>query len=508
MKKLLILFICLNFTVLNAFSAIRWKNDTRELFQKNRLKIMEINPRTFSAKDLNDNGIIEFELGEQSGNFHSAIERLDELKEMGINAIHVMPITPTGKLRALGTAGSLYALSDFLSINPQLKNLHNDYDIFYEFENFVYECHLRGIRVIVDMPSCGSYDLFLKNPELFYLTDDEKPISPADWLDVFLFKTKNDDGTLNEKLFDLHKGFIDLLIRAKVDGVRADVATIKPYEFWDKLIKYARAYNTEFLFLAEASDSWTTPPCEKCEFTPYNKLLAAGFDGYYSSYFNFKDWNKSDELKKQVMRDIKLSTSFKERKSAIASFMTHDEQSPMLLGGYNYTVQLIWLNALLPLNSYFVDGIQYGDNYIYPYANKEANKTYTDNLYYYVHKGKPDIFNFAAQPKGDFPNLKREITLSNNFKTYASDVLSFGSFNLVKTSDNNIFSFIRKNNKNTVLVILNKSGISKKNVTIKHKDIKHNDFIAIKSHSNYSIIKNKIEISLEPYEIIVLYSSK
>lgn len=469
---------------------------------------MEINPRTFGATDFNGNGIIEPEYGEQSGNFVNAIDRLDELKDIGINAIHIMPVTPTGKLKALGTAGSLYALSDFSSINPQLDSNDNDYDVFYEFKNFVYECHLRGIRVIVDIPSCGSYDLFLNHPELFYLDKNEQPVSPSDWLDVYLYKTKNDDGTLNEKLFDLHKEFIDMMIRADVDGIRADVATIKPYEFWNKLIKYTRAYNNEFLFLAEASNSWTTPPCKECEFTPYNKLLEAGFDGYYSSYFNYKDWEKPKELGKQIQLDLKLSKAYKEPKSAIASFMTHDEQSPIIIGGYNYAIQLIWLNNLLPLNSYFVDGIQSGDNYIYPYANKKANKTYTDNLYYYVHNGKPDIFNFSKKPSGEYPQLKKEIILSNKFKTYADDIISCGSFKMVDSSNNEVFAFLRKHNNKTILVIANKNRSQSKQTTIKYKNIKRNDFTIIKGHSTFNIDKNKLEVTLEPSEIIVLYSEK
>ena len=289
MKKFLLVLICLNLAILNAFSYSTKKNDTKEMFQKGKLKIMEINPRTFGAKDLNGNGIIEPELGETSGNFISAIDRLDELKKMGINAVHIMPVTPVGKLKALGTAGSLYALSGFTSINPQFDVNDNNMSVFEEFKIFVDECHKKDIRVIVDLPSCGSYDLFLNYPELFYKDKDGKPVSPSDWFDVFLFKTLNDDGTLNEKLFDLHKKFIDLMLKADVDGIRADVATIKPYEFWRKLISYTRAFDTNFMFLAEASNSWTTPVCKECGFTSYDKLLKAGFDGYYGSYFNFKD---------------------------------------------------------------------------------------------------------------------------------------------------------------------------------------------------------------------------
>ena len=78
------------------------------------------------------------------------------------------------------------------------------------------------------------------------------------------------------------------------DGIRADVATIKPSNFWVEIIEYARKSNSEFLFLAEASDSWREPPSKYAEFTPYDKLLLAGFDGYYGSFFNLKDWKTAE----------------------------------------------------------------------------------------------------------------------------------------------------------------------------------------------------------------------
>ena len=507
MKKILLILLCLNLTIQGAFSYSTKKNDTKQMFQNGKLNIMEINPRTFGAKDLNGNGIIEPELGETTGNFISAINRLDELKEMKINAIHIMPVNPVGKLKALGTAGSLYAMSDFTSINPQLDVKDNNISTFEEFQNFIKECHKRNIRVIVDLPSCGAYDLYLNHPELFYKTKEEKPVSPSDWLDVYLFKTLNDDGTLNEALLDLHKQYIDMILKADVDGVRADVATIKPYEFWRKLISYTRAFDTNFMFLAEASNSWTTPPCKECEFTDFDKLFKAGFDGYYGSYFNFKGWKNIKDLKKQVKFDRKLSTKYKERKSGILSFMTHDEQSPILIGGYNYTVQLIWLNSVLPFNSYFVDGIQSGDNFIYPYANQAAKKTYTDNLYYYVHKGKPDIFNFSRKPGGEFPQLKKEIQFSNEFKNYAFSVVSKGDFKTLKTNNDKIFAFERKLSNKSILVILNKDRINKQKGTVS-SNFFNNNYTTIKGLSKLSIKKNKAQIDAEPSEIVILYYEK
>ena len=93
-------------------------NDLRTLFLTNKANICGINLRTFNAKDTNGNEIIDED--EESGNFINAIDRLDEIKALGINTLHVLPITPVGRLKALGTAGSVYAAEDFWSINSQL----------------------------------------------------------------------------------------------------------------------------------------------------------------------------------------------------------------------------------------------------------------------------------------------------------------------------------------------------------------------------------------------------
>ena len=102
------------------------------------------------------------------------------------------------------------------------------------------------------------------------------------------------DEKINQDVLNAHKKFIDMILRIGADGIRADVATIKPYNFWAELIKYAREKDSQFMFLAEASDSWREPPSKYAEFTPYDKLLKAGFDGYYGSFFNLKEWTADD----------------------------------------------------------------------------------------------------------------------------------------------------------------------------------------------------------------------
>src|SRR5574344_2238938 len=127
----------------------KWHNDLRTLFLHNQSIIYVINIRTFNAKDTNKNEIIDND--EESGNFINAIDRLDELQKMGINTLHVLPITSIGKLKSLGTAGSLYSISNFSQLNNQLKDGTSALSIEEQAKKFISECHKRNIREIIDL---------------------------------------------------------------------------------------------------------------------------------------------------------------------------------------------------------------------------------------------------------------------------------------------------------------------------------------------------------------------
>ena len=120
----------------------------REMFQHNNAVIYSLNIRTFNADDKDGNGIIQFSRGETSGSFINAIDRLDELQTLGINTVHLLPITPVGKIKALGTAGSLYALSDFRGLNNQLSDPLSELSLRNQAKKFIEECHNRNIKVI------------------------------------------------------------------------------------------------------------------------------------------------------------------------------------------------------------------------------------------------------------------------------------------------------------------------------------------------------------------------
>ena len=481
----------------------------RTQFLENKTRICGINLRTFNAKDLNGNEIIDED--EESGNFLNAIERLDEIKELGINTLHVLPITPVGKLKALGTAGSLYAIASFDEINEQLADKNSDLTAKEQAQKFIAECHKRGIKVIIDLPSCGSYDLFLKHPELFIKDNKNISIVPTDWTDVRLLNTGTNT-KLNQDVINAHKKFIDLVLELEADGLRADVATIKPYKFWEEIIKYARNKNSEFLFLAEASDSWREPPSEYAEFTPYDKLLQAGFDGYYGSFFDLKDWN-AVEFIEHIKYNLNLLKSYKEPKSVILSFTTHDEVSPVILYGENFSVMIAWLEATLPFNPYSIDGFAYGDKYIYPWANSKAEKTETDDDYYFVHRGKLDIFNFSRIPKGGKYGINTNI-LDNfkqayDFRISNENLITQGSFIPIKTFNDKIFAFQRNYHKTSIIVMGNLDFQNNIDITI--KDSKFNKklkFDIIHGDNDIKINRKKLSTGLKAGEIKVIKFAK
>ena len=213
-----------------------YKNDLRTLFTTNNAKILAILPRTFSAKDTNENEYIDG--NEKAGTFLAAIPKLDEVKAQGFNTLHILPINPPGKDNAMGTAGSVYSPEDLLKIDPVLIDKNDPRSDKEQFKAFVDECHKRGIKVMVDMPSCASYNLYKEKPELMAI-ENGIPKTPQGWEDIRMFQPWDDEGkrTLNPKLLEYHRQFVDMMIDAGVDGIRADVARAKPVEFWDIIIK-------------------------------------------------------------------------------------------------------------------------------------------------------------------------------------------------------------------------------------------------------------------------------
>jgi cyclomaltodextrinase len=189
--------------------------------------IYEIFPRAFSSQ----------------GTLAGITERLDALRQLGVNVLWIMPISPTGKEKRLGRLGSPYSIRDYYAVDPDLGTKA-------DLTALVQAAHQRKMRVILDMvPDHTSWDSVMMAHPNFYQHDDAgKIISPHGWSDVA--GLNYGDPALRRYMDDM---FLYWLKTFHVDGFRCDAAGMVPTSFWDELRLQIKRENPDALFLAEAS---------------------------------------------------------------------------------------------------------------------------------------------------------------------------------------------------------------------------------------------------------------
>lgn len=489
-----------------------YKNDLRTLFTTNSAKILAIIPRTFNAKDTNGNEFIDG--NEAHGTFLNAIDRLDEVKAEGFNTLHVLPINPPGKDNAMGTAGSVYAPEDLLKFDPILIDKKDPRSPQEQFKAFVDACHKKGLRVMVDMPSCASYDLYMEKPELMAHERNGLAKTPQGWYDIRMFEPWEDEGkrTLNPELLEYHRKFVDLMIDSGVDGIRADVARAKPVEFWDIIIPYSRKRNPEFAWLAESYTYEDASPQANMPYDRPEDSLRAGFDAYYGQYHIFNEWNTAKELNDYVIDNLNMSYRLEKGKSLIGSFATHDDISPMSHGGAVYCNLTSGLEVTLPmLNPYFVDGFQSGDNYDYSYRDKYSTETSTDNHEMTVHQNKLDIFNLSRKPGGDEPEIGKFMTSALKFRDEYADVVKRGSYIVLdkkKDKADQVIAFARHRQGRTLLIIANKNVNRRVACKVEVPTLKANQKLknllpSYGEESKFQVSQGEVSVDLGPGRIHV-----
>lgn len=440
-----------------------YKNNLRTRFQNNEATIMGVIIRTLGAKNNVGNQLIRE--GDEVGTFKNAVNRLDELKALGINTLHVLPINPPGKQNAMGTAGSVYAPLDLLKVDPTICDPNDPKTPDEQFKQFTDECHKRGISVMLDLPSCASYDLFLNRKDLMAFEKDGTPKTPGGWNDIRMFNPWKDETKreLNQPLLQYHKDFVDKCIKDwGVDGIRSDVARTKPTEFWHILTDYSRELDPEFAWLAESYTYEDASPQINMNYDRPEDSLRAGFDSYYGQYHIFHEWTKANELVDYVRENINMSHNLDKGKSLIGSFGTHDDISIMNHGGVTFTNLVSGIQATLPMvNPYYFDGYQSGDDYMYDYENQVDSHTVTDSTECTVHRSKPDIFNLSRPLIGKYPECGdfMKNTLEVRADKKYQDILTKGSFIPLPVSKNDndqIITYVRHLNGKSLLVVANR----------------------------------------------------
>lgn len=182
------------------------------------------------------------------GNFRAFATHLPRLKDMGIEVIWFMPVTPISQEGRKGSLGSYYACSDYCAINPEFGSED-------DFRAVVKQAHDLHMKVIIDwVANHTGVEHVWKSPHPdFYRKNEQGEFYDAHgWDDVIDLNYENP--ALRLAMIDSMAWWVK---NFDIDGFRCDMAMLCPLDFW-------RQARTELdklkpLFWLAELDSWDNP---------------------------------------------------------------------------------------------------------------------------------------------------------------------------------------------------------------------------------------------------------
>ena len=175
------------------------------------------------------------------GDLEGVQNRLDNIAELGVNIIWLMPIQTNG-----GPINSPYAISDYYAVDEEYGTLEN-------LRTFITEAHSRNMLVILDwVANHTAWNHTWMADSSWYTQDvNGNIIHPAgtNWTDVADLNFDNEN--MANQMIDAMKYWV---LEANADGYRCDAADYVPFEFWKRAIDSLRAIpNRELVLFAEGA---------------------------------------------------------------------------------------------------------------------------------------------------------------------------------------------------------------------------------------------------------------
>lgn len=193
--------------------------------------IYEVNVRQYSAE----------------GTFKAFGESLPRLKEMGVEILWFMPITPISKVDRKGVLGSYYAVADYTAVNPEFGTME-------DWKALVEKAHGLGLKVITDWVAnhTGADNRWMQsNPDFFLKNKDGQFAFAFDWSDTRDLNYWNP--VLHDSMINAMKFWVT---ETKIDGFRCDVAAEVPRSFWQRCITELKNVKPDIFMLAEGDVAW------------------------------------------------------------------------------------------------------------------------------------------------------------------------------------------------------------------------------------------------------------
>lgn len=190
------------------------------------------------------------------GTFQAFAANLPRLRDMGVETLWFMPITPISEKDRRGSLGSYYAIRDYKAINPEFGTLD-------DFKELVDKAHDLGFKIIIDFVAdhTGNDHHWLKeHPEFFVRDQNNNVVHPHGWSDV---------SQLNYDVPEVWTYMIDVLKfwvkECELDGFRCDMAHLVRLDFWIEAKKKLSKVKDNLFWLGE------------CEVPAYHQVFDATY---------------------------------------------------------------------------------------------------------------------------------------------------------------------------------------------------------------------------------------
>jgi len=350
------------------------------------------------------------------GTFEAFSKSLPRLKDMGVKTLWFMPITPISSKGRLGTLGSYYAAGQYKETNPEFGTVE-------DFKKLVIKAHELGFKVILDFVANhtgNDHPWTVSNPEYYSCDENNNFIHPHGWSDV---------SELNYDLPELRLAMIDTMKfwikECDIDGYRCDMAHLVPLDFWVQAKKKLSGIKENLFWLAE------------CEEPEYHKV----FDATYTwRWMHASEEFYHHRMNLQSLLTVLYKSVTEFPCSAFRTYFTanHDENSwngteyekygdaAKLFAVFSCTwngIPMIYSGQELPnqkrLKFFEKDVIEWQENF--------------------------ELHNF----------YKKLLTLHSSNKSLRAGDPSMLTEIISHPDDHEVFSYLRKHEKDQVLVILN-----------------------------------------------------
>ncbi len=178
------------------------------------------------------------------GTFEAFEKHLSRLKNMGVEILWLIPVTPISIEKRLGSLGSYYACSSYVEINPEFGTKK-------DLKSLIDAAHKLDLKIIIDWVANHTgwdHEWTVEHPE-WYKKDDEGNFTETHgWKDVI---------DLNYNVAELRTAMIEAMMywikEFDIDGFRCDMADLVPLDFWNEARMKCDAVKPLF-WLAECED--------------------------------------------------------------------------------------------------------------------------------------------------------------------------------------------------------------------------------------------------------------